>query len=160
MLWIEPTDIGTRDLYYGSGGASGQPPGPLTFIKEDNSGTSPKFDVRDHDGGRWKAKTGPEAQPETVATRLLWAVGFITNENYFLPETTVEELPRLNRGREFVHGSTVKGVRLQKNRNSKKVGHWDWRSNPFTSTREFNGLRVMMALLSNWDLNERKTKWM
>ena len=36
-----------------------------------------------------------------------------------------------------------------------KVGKWDWRHNPFSGTREFNGLRVMMALISNWDLKAK-----
>jgi hypothetical protein len=30
-----------------------------------------------------------------------------------------------------------------------KVGRWEWKNNPFTGTREFNGLRVMMALVSD-----------
>src|SRR5205814_1684834 len=29
---------------------------------------------------------------------------------------------------------------------------WDGYDNPFVGTREFNGLRVMMALVNNWDL--------
>jgi hypothetical protein len=28
------------------------------------------------------------------------------------------------------------------------------KKNPFTGTREFNGLRVLMALLSNWNLKD------
>jgi len=28
-------------------------------------------------GVRWKVKLGKEAQPETSATRLLWAVGYL-----------------------------------------------------------------------------------
>lgn len=28
------------------------------------------------------------------------------------------------------------------------------KENPFTGTREFNGLRVMMALMNNWDLKD------
>ena len=155
LLWIEPVDIKTRNLYHGPGGPAGQPHAPLTFVKEDDSGTSPKFDVRDSDGTKWKAKTGPEAQPETVATRLLWAVGFLTNENYFLPVATIEGLPPLKRGQEFVEENRVKGVRLQRNKNGKRIGNWSWRRNPFQGTREFNGLRVMMALLSNWDLNDQ-----
>ena len=31
---------------------------------------------------------------------------------------------------------------------------WSWHDNPFVGTREFNGLRVMMALLNNWDLKD------
>jgi hypothetical protein len=153
-LWIEPVDITTRNLYYGPGGREGQPHEPVTFLKEDKSGTSPKFEVEDGEDAKWSAKVGLEAQPETVATRLLWAVGYVANKNYFLPEVNVRELPRLKRGREFVKGDEVTAVRLQRHPEGKKVGNWSWRHNPFKGTREFNGLRVMMALLSNWDLKD------
>jgi len=36
----------------------------------------------------------------------------------------------------------------------KKIGDWQWRSNPFSGTRELNGLRVIMALISNWDVKD------
>ncbi len=31
---------------------------------------------------------------------------------------------------------------------------WKWEANPFTDTIEFKGLRVMMALINNWDLKD------
>jgi hypothetical protein len=80
-------------------------------------------------------------------------VGFFANENYFRSESEVKELPRLKRGQEFVHGDKVQALRLQR-KDGKKIGNWSWRRNPFKGTREFNGLRVMMALLSNWDLKD------
>jgi hypothetical protein len=152
-LWVAPSDIKSRNLYYGPGGEDGQPRPPLVFVKEDDGGTSPKFDVRDSDGTKWKAKLGPEAQPETVATRILWAVGFFANENYLIHMAKIDDLPRLKRGQEFVSSEGVKDVRLQTNYN-KKTGDWSWRHNPLNGSREFNGLRVMMALLSNWDLKD------
>lgn len=155
ILWKNPGDIRSRNLYYGPGGKENQPQEPLTFVKEDLGGTNPKFDVRDHAGTKWKAKLGLEAQPETVATRLLWAVGFVTNENYFLSESKVEDMPRLKRGQQLVGpNGDIRSVRLQKPPLDKKVGTWNWKHNPFMGTREFNGLRVMMALLSNWDLKD------
>jgi len=154
VLWSDPGPIGSRNLYYGSGGEEGEPHGPIEFIDEDRSGTSPKLNVRDREGNKWKAKLGEEAQPETVAARLLWAVGFNTNENYFVQDLKVDGLPHLNRGNEFVKkDGEVHQVRLQRaSKDEKKAGTWDWRRNPFKGTREFNGLRVMMALISNWDL--------
>ena len=77
VLWANPTDINQRNLYYGPGGKENEPQGPFTFLKEDMSGTNPKFNLRDGAGTKWKAKLGVEAQPETVAARLLWAVGFV-----------------------------------------------------------------------------------
>jgi hypothetical protein len=154
VIWVDPGDIKSRDLYYGIGGKEHEPKAPVTFEKEDLSGTSPKFDVHDDTQEKWRAKTGAEARPETAAARLLWAVGFLANENYFYPFLDVAGLPpHLHRGQQNVNGSTVKNVRLQRNPpHTKKVGDWDWKDKAFRGSREFNGLRVMMALLSNWDL--------
>jgi hypothetical protein len=33
-----------------------------------------------------------------------------------------------------------------------KLPMWSWFDNPFEGTRELNGLRVLMALVNNWDL--------
>jgi hypothetical protein len=156
ILWTNPVDIKSRNLYYGPGGKEDQPKEPLTFLKEDAGGSNPKFYVRDRTGTKWKVKLGLEAQPETVATRLMWAVGFVTNENYFLLEAKVKDMPpRLKRGQELVGANgDIRAVRLQKPLCGKKVGTWSWKHNRFKGTREFNGLRVMMALLSNWDLKD------
>ena len=156
ILWEEPVDIRTRNLYYGPGGREGQPKAPFTFVEEDHGGTNPKFEVRDAAGKRWKVKLGIEARPETAATRLLWAVGFITNDNYLLPEINVKNMPaHLSRGKTLVDSNgSIRAARLQRPPHGKKIGHWGWKHNPFVETREFNGLRVMMALLSNWDLKE------
>jgi len=46
-------------------------------------------------------------------------------------------------------------VELKRHPNDeKKVGSWAWRHNPFVGTRELNGLRVMMAVLNDWDLKD------
>ena len=100
---------------------------------------------------------GAEVRPETVASRLVWAVGYSANEDYFLPVLHVENLPaHLRRGQKLVGpGGTFQNVRLKRYlKDEKKVGDWQWRSNPFSDTRELNGLRVMMALINNWDLKD------
>jgi hypothetical protein len=79
------------------------------------AGTSPKFDVIDEDGVRWRMKLGPEARPETVASRLVWAVGYFANEDYFMPVLQVEQMPRLRRGRNFASPDrSVHSVRLKR----------------------------------------------
>src|SRR4030095_12533382 len=70
------------------------------------------------------------------------------------PLSLVEGLPRLDRGREFVAGDTVTDVRLERERHKVPSTTWSWYKNPFVGTRQFNGLRVMMALINNWDLKE------
>lgn len=157
LLWSDPGNIASRNLFYGSGGEKGQPQVPVTFVEEDTKGTNPKFDVRDQADKKWKVKLGVEARPETVVARLLWAVGYFTDEDYFLPELKVSNLPaHLRRGAKLVkHGDEVDNVRLKRHlKGTDKTGEWRWRHNPFTGTRELNGLRVMMALVNNWDLKD------
>ena len=156
VIWRDPGDISTLNLVYGAGGAehAPDPNGTYTFDKEDMEGTSPKFDVKDGNGTKWRIKLGQEPQAETAATRLLWAAGYFVDEDYYLPEVKVAGLPKLHRGQEFVSGDgIVRRARLErKDKEIKKIGNWDWFKNPFTGTKELNGLRVMMSLLNNWDL--------
>ena len=153
VIWRQPYDIKTRNLFYGSGERAGQPRGPFKFIEEDSGGSNPKFVVKDARGVHWKVKLGNEAKPETAATRLLWAVGYFADVNYYLPRLRVAGLPRLSRGQKYVStNGTVHGARLE--RVVKKVDDWSWFDNPFVGTKEFNGLRVMMALMNNWDLKQ------
>ena len=65
VLWTDPGSIRSRNLFYGPGGREGEPSTPVRFLDEDSGGTSPKFNVRDRDGKKWKVKLGEEAQPET-----------------------------------------------------------------------------------------------
>ena len=155
-LWVQPADIASRDLFYGPGGKDHEPHTTFTFLREDLNGTNPKFDVRDENGTKWRVKLGAEVRPETAASRLLWAVGYFASEDYFLPDLRVENMKPLKRGQKLVGpDGTLKDVRLKRIlRDEKKVGTWRWRSNPFAGTREFNGLRVMMALMNSWDLKD------
>ena len=156
-LWSDPIDIASRNLFYGSGGEQDQPQGTMTFLEEDFKGTNPKFVVRDHEGTKWTVKLGVEVQPETAAVRLLWAAGYFTTEDYFVSTIKVENMPaHLKRGQELVGpGGVIENVRLKRHpKGKKKIGSWRWKRNPFTGTREFNGLRVMMALMNSWDLKD------
>jgi hypothetical protein len=155
-LWQNPADIGSRDLYYGPGGKEHSPHTTYTFVKEDLKGTNPKFEVRDENDVKWKVKLGVEARPEVAASRLVWAVGYYADEDYFLPELRVEDLPHLERGQNLVGaGGVVRNVRMKRHvKGEKELGDWKWSENPFSQERELNGLRVIMALINNWDLKD------
>ena len=144
ILWERPTDISSRDLYLGPGGAAMRPDlRRITFIKEEKGGYSKKYEVRDGSGRKWVAKIGNEAQSETSAVRLLWGVGYVTEVNYLVPRVTIP-----GKG-------TFTNVRFEaRPENWKRVGEWKWKSNPFTGTTEFQGLKIMMALINNWDLKD------
>jgi hypothetical protein len=155
-LWNDRGDVGLLNLFYGIGGKEHQPTGAFTFVKENMQGTSPKFEVTDEQGVRWKAKLGEETKSETAAARLVWAAGYFTDEDYYLPELRVEKMGKLDRGSKFVSADgVVRGVRLERKvKGEKKAANWSWFKNPLTGTKELNGLRIMMALINNWDLKE------
>jgi hypothetical protein len=161
VLWLEPTDIRSRNLFYGPGGEEHQPRGPFSFVEEDLNGTNPKYVVRDKNKVKWTAKLGMEARPETVASRLVWAAGYSTNEDYFLEDVQVEGLPaHLKRGgKQIGPDGTLHAVRLKRHlEGQKKLANWKWRDDPFSGTRELNGLKVMMALINNWDLKDENNE--
>jgi len=155
VIWRDPGDISSLNLLYGIGGAdhAPDPNGTYTFVEEDMNGTSPKIRVKDAQGVEWKAKMGAEPQAETAATRLLWAAGYFVDEDFYATEITVEGLPKLRRGEQYVSDGKIRSVRLERKvKGQKDIGNWDWFKNPFVNTRELNGLRVMMSLINNWDL--------
>ena len=152
VLWRDPGPIASRDMRYGPGSPELAPQVPFTFVEEVKSGESPKFKVRDGRGVEWSVKLGPEAQSETVATRLVWAVGYFAEETYYFDEVKVDNMPRLSRGREYVVGRTVRGARFEPRRDDVKEGpEWSWRDSPFEGSREMSGLKVLMILLNNFD---------
>lgn len=144
VLWRRPVDIQSRDLFLGPGGAGMRPDlRRITFIKEEKGGYSKKFRVRDASGHEWVAKIGKEAQAETSAVRLLWAVGYQTEVNYLVPRVTIP-----GKG-------TFSNVRFEARPDDiKRVEAWKWSRNPFVGTREFQGLKIMMALINNWDIKD------
>jgi hypothetical protein len=159
VLWRDPGNVRARDLFYGPGSAARAPVAPFTFVEEDRDGESPKFDVRDARGVLWKVKLGPEAQAETVATRLVWAVGYFAEEAYYFDRVRIRRLPNLSRGREFVSGNLVRGARFEPRRENLVRGPtWNWTDNPFRDTQELSGLKILMILLNNYDAREANNR--
>ncbi|HEX7177712.1 MAG TPA: hypothetical protein VF240_20805 [Pyrinomonadaceae bacterium] len=149
VLWRAPADIVTRDLYLGPGGESMRPDlRKVTFLKDETGGGySTKFRVRDASGHEWVAKVGKEAQSETAAVRLIWAVGYVTEVVYLVPRLNVEGKGAFD------------NVRLEARPDSvKRLDEWKWADNPFEGTKELQGLIVMMALLNNWDIKDTNNK--
>lgn len=149
VMWREPVDISTRDLFLGAGGAEMKPDlSHVTLIEEEKGGYSTKYRVRDGAGREWSAKVGKEAQPETVAVRLMWGVGFFADFDYLVPSVRVEGLNK-----------TLENVRFEaRPKEIKRVAEWQWDNNPFAGKREFQGLKIMMALLNNWDIKDSNNK--
>lgn len=143
-MWRTPQDISSRNLFLGPGGDRMEPDlRQVKFIKDEKGGYSKKFRISDASRREWVAKVGKEAQSETAAVRLVWAAGYETEVNYLVPRLTIP-----GRG-------TFENVRLEARPSSeKRLTEWKWTANPFRGTREFQGLKVMMLLLSNWDIKD------
>jgi hypothetical protein len=156
ILWHEPGPVEQLDLRYGPEGASGAPQPPFQFVKEDTTGSSPKVLVRDANERQWDVKFGVEARSDTFCTRLAWAAGYFVESNYFVGSGTVLGLHDLKRAKsEFDDkGRFASGARFQLR--SKQPEYlsgwsWSWDDNPFLGAPEFNGLRIVSMLVSNWD---------
>ena len=154
VLWHQPANIAGLDMFYGQGGKDKMPVAPFTFVDEDKNGTNPKMDVRDANGKKWRVKEGEEARPEVVASRLLWAVGYYANDDYLVHQATVSGVKVKRGSKEFKAGDLIDVRFSHKPSGQNKIGIWEWKDNPFYGTKEFNGLRVMMAVMNNWDLKD------
>ena len=143
VMW-KPVRISRQDLFYGPGGKAMMPNlKKITFIRKETGGNNLKYRIKDGSGKIWVAKIADESQPETVAVRLLWAVGYRTEINYLVPKLTIP-----GKG-------TFRNVRLEaRPSNVDRQDRWSWRDNPFVGTNELQGLKIMMALINNWDLKD------
>jgi hypothetical protein len=148
VMWVEPADITTRDLYLGPGGKEMMPDlSSLTYIKDQTEGYSTKYRVRDGRGRTWVAKVGKEAQSDTAANRLLWAIGYHTEVAYLVPSATIP-----GKG-------TLENVRFEARPDEiERTGDWKWDNNPFKDSPEFHGLKVMMIFLNNWDIKDENNE--
>ena len=155
VLWREPIDIESRDLFNGPGGESMKPNlSRVTFIRDQaGGGYSINYRVRDGSGKIWIAKLRSEAQPETAAVRLVWAVGYMTEVNYLVPCVKIEGAPASSVKK--CEGGGFANVKFEARPATVKRGeNWLWASNPFSGTKEFQGMIVLMSLMNNWDLKD------
>ena len=143
VMW-SPVRVESRDLFHGAGGTAMRPDvRRVTFIKKDTGGNNLKYRIKDARGREWVAKIADESQPEVAANRLLWAIGYRTEIDYLAPRLTIPGQGTYNNVRLEARPAGV-------DRDTK----WEWDENPFVGTREFKGLRVMMAVINNWDLKD------
>jgi hypothetical protein len=150
VLWRDPGNIESLDLFGGPGGVQGapDPKARYTFLSRSESGTSEKINVEDDKKREWQVKFGAEARPAPAASRIVWAAGYHVDTDYFVKRTHVE-----GRG-----GFDVWDVRFKPKDDFKEEDVWKWDANPFMGTRELDGLKTLMALISNWDMKTNNNK--
>ena len=155
VLWKDPGNIAALDLLQGKGAPERAPKGPFTFLKEDTGGVQPKIDVRDASGREWDVKFGEEVHAEIAANRLVWALGYVAEEIYFVPNGTITGMTEPGKFKEFVarDGTFSRAsFRLRGDESKRAEERWTFEKNPFVDTPELSGLAILMTMLCNWDI--------
>jgi hypothetical protein len=148
-LWIEPTDVGARDLFHGPGGKAMVPRDvDYRFRKEDTKCHSGGYEVVDPEGRAWDVKIGEEAQSETVVSRILWAIGYHQPVTYHVARWRMEGGPT----------QTPPPGRFRLESDHDSEGNWSWKRNPFADTQPLRGLAIANFLLNNWDLDDSQNR--
>jgi hypothetical protein len=144
QLWVDPGS--PRNLEAGVGGAHVRPRPNQRYevLEKDTRGFSITYRVRDASGAEWNVKIGPEAQPEVVASRIVWGVGYHQLPSYFVERWVAAEGDQ---------EQTLGGARFRpRDFPLDGKGSWSWQENPFVGTREYNGLLTVLMLINSTDL--------
>jgi len=154
VLWQDPGVISHRDLVNGPWGAerAPDPRASYTFLRPKHGGVNPGLIVRDDRGRVWHVKQPPhnsqgaEGPVEVVLSRVLSALGYYQPPVYFLRSFTLVD----------ASGSHVEAggrFRLEDPLMTSR-GEWSWKKNPFTGTRPYEGLLVILLTFNSWDLKD------
>ncbi len=92
-MWVEPTDLATRDVYNGPWGAENAPDPKDVYdlVELKHTGVNLGMTVKDSKGREWSVKQpfpgnlDSEAPVEVVVSRLLSAIGYHQPPVYHLP---------------------------------------------------------------------------
>jgi len=151
-MWVEPTDIASRDLYYGPWGRelAPDPKDVYELVELKHTGVNLGMTVKDSKGREWSVKQpypgnlDSEAPVEVVVSRLLSAVGYRQPPVYYLPAFTLKD----DLGRKVEVGGRFR----PKVEGLKEVGAWDWADNPYVGRKEYQGLIVLLVMFNSTDL--------
>jgi hypothetical protein len=127
----------------------------FVFVDEDLSGTNAKINVTDGRGRSWNVKWGREGTASVFCTRLVWACGYFAEPEYFVPSGRIESAKGLKRaGSRVSNDGSFERARFQLRSDTPQFlegRSWTWAENPFLGTHEFQGLKILMLFVSNWD---------
>ena len=151
-LWQRPTDITSRDLYFGPFGERVAPDPVVTyaFVDRKHDGTNPGITVKDSEGREWHVKQPPhndqgaEGPIEVTLSRVLWAIGYHQPPVYFMPSLKVA----YGKGEHVEPGGRFRLT----DKSLKHIGEWSWQQNPFVGMRPYQGLLVVLMMFNSSDL--------
>jgi hypothetical protein len=131
----------------------------ITYIRDEQTGYSVKYHVKDGADRSWVVKVGNEARPETAALRLVSALGYVTEINYLVPCVQIPGAAKPRKDVPRCEGGGFADARFEaRPEDVKRLDIWSWKNNPFVGTKEFKGLSILMALLNNWDLKDENNR--
>jgi hypothetical protein len=151
-MWVEPTDLAGRDVFYGPWGAdhAPDPAGVYKLVERKHTGVNLGLTVTDDKGREWSVKQpfpgglDSEAPVEVALSRLLSAVGYPQPPVYYLPAFRVKD--------DLGTHVEVGGRFRLKDPTLKETGLWKWEDNPFVGTKPYQGLIVMLMMFNSTDL--------
>jgi hypothetical protein len=156
VIWRDPGAVEDFDFVHGAGGRDSVPHPPFRFLEEHPAGSSPCLSVVDARQRVWRVKWGDEVRSETFAARMVAAAGYFTEITHFVATGRLDGAHDLittsacvNEDSTFVDARfelDERGVRKHFDEHG-----WAWNDNPFVGSRQLQGLKIMMMLLSNWD---------
>jgi hypothetical protein len=161
-IWADPGPVAALDPVNGPGPADGAPQAPFQFVEEPATGSQPTVSVRDACDRIWRVKWGQEVRCETFAVRFAWSCGYFAEETHFLPAGTIAGATTLTRARDCIdeRDGSFRDARFELDDPAVtkmfEEHSWSWDDNPFLGTRELNGLKIVVMLLSNWDTKDRR----
>jgi hypothetical protein len=146
--------VASLELAGGPGGLDKAPKPPFTFVEEEKSGTAPKVTVKDANGVPWIVKFGEEVKAENFATRIAWAAGYFAAPTYYVAEGKIEGVGSLGRASAFIKNGSFRDARFQLKDDKlfASAGRWNLTDSKLKGSRELAGYKVLMILLSNWDI--------
>lgn len=151
-FWSEPTDLATRDTFYGPWGKD-QAPDPnavYRLVERKHTGVNLGMTVRDDKDREWSVKQpypgglDPEGPAEVVVSRLLSAIGY--------PQPPIYHLAAFKLKDDFGTQVEVGGRFRLKSPTLKETGFWKWEDNPFVGTKPYQGLIVLLTMFNSTDL--------
>jgi len=160
-VWHDIHTDEANDMRYGPGGATYLPAPPFQFVEELMTGSHPCVAVRDSKQRLWRVKWGYEAKPEAFCARFAAACGYFAEVTHYFASGRIDGVTMLTRARALVgEDGSFTDARFELEDRSVRMlfeeHSWAWHDNPFVGTRQLDGLKIVVMLLSNWDSKDRR----
>ena len=160
-IWHDVHSEEANDLRYGPGGAAYVPEPPFEFVEEILTGSHPGVSVHDRKRRLWRVKWGAEAKPEAFCVRFAAACGYFAEVTHYVGSGRIDGVDTLTRARPMVgEDGSFTDARFELEDRSVRMlfdeHSWAWNDNPFVGSRQLDGLKIVVMLLSNWDTKDRR----